>query len=141
VSPAVAALTGLVAGALVALSVEWIDLYLGVDDPGGSISVHALAGAWGLLALGVFGRLPVDRVLNGVGSGPGDALQWLAQLVGIATLLGFVLPLTYSLNWLLNRVFPQRVSAEGEWQGLDLYELGSTAYPEFPIHREDFIQR
>jgi Amt family ammonium transporter len=41
----------------------------------------------------------------------------------------------------LNRFLPQRVSPEGEWQGMDLYELGAGAYPEFVIHREDFIQR
>ena len=126
-APAVAALTGLVAGALVTLSVEWIDLYLGVDDPGGSVSVHAIAGVWGLLALGMFGRV--------------QAAQWLAQLVGVATLFGFVLPVAYTANWLLNRFLPQRVSPEGEWQGMDLYELGAGAYPEFVIHREDFIQR
>jgi len=126
-SPAVAALTGLLAGALVTLSVEWIDVYLGVDDPGGAVSVHAIAGVWGLLALGLFGRVP--------------ASQWLAQLVGVATLVGFVLPLVYGANWLLNRFLPQRVSAEGEWQGMDLYELGAGAYPEFATHREDFMQR
>jgi Amt family ammonium transporter len=53
----------------------------------------------------------------------------------------FVLPMTYSLNWLLNRFYPQRVSAEGEAHGLDLYELGAGAYPEFVIHREDVRQR
>ena len=61
--------------------------------------------------------------------------------MGVATLFGCMLPLTYSLNWLLDRFFPQRVSAEGEWQGMDLYELGAGAYPEFVIHRDDFIQR
>jgi len=126
-APAVAALTGLVAGALVTLSVEWIDLYLGVDDPGGSISVHAVAGVWGLMALGIFGRVPAG--------------QWLAQLTGVATLFGFVFPLTYTSNWLLNRFLPYRVSQEGEWQGMDLHELGAGAYPEFVIHREDFTQR
>jgi len=50
------------------------------------------------------------------------------------------LPLTYSLNWLLNRFYPQRVEAEGERQGMDLYELGAGAYPEFVIHREDLTQ-
>ena len=74
-----------------------------VDDPGGSISVHAVGGIWGLLALGVFGQFqrPVLNVagdslpstMNGIASG-----QWLAQLIGVATLLGFVLPLTYGVN-------------------------------------------
>ena len=49
--------------------------------------------------------------------------------------------MTYSLNWLLNRFYPQRVPAEGEPHGLDLYELGAGAYPEFVIHREDFRPR
>jgi ammonium transporter, Amt family len=67
--------------------------------------------------------------------------QWLAQLVGIATLIGFVLPLTYGLNWLIDRVSPQRVDAEGERQGMDLYELGAGAYPEFIVHSDEFTER
>jgi ammonium transporter, Amt family len=122
VRPAAAVIIGLVAGALVVYSVEWLELHLGVDDPGGSVSVHAVAGLWGLLAAGVGG-------------------VWLAQLVGISTLLGFVLPVTYGLNWLLNKLSPQRVALEGERQGLDLYELGAGAYPDFMTHNEDFWQR
>ncbi|HEY1182566.1 MAG TPA: hypothetical protein VGE89_00180 [Bryobacteraceae bacterium] len=126
--PAVAALAGLVAGALVVFTVEWLDIYGEIDDPTGSISVHAIGGIWGVLALGFFAR-------------SGSAVQPLAQVAGVATLLGFVLPLAYSLNWLLDRVSPQRVAPEGERQGLDLHELGAGAYPEFVIHREDFLQR
>ena len=139
VSPASAAITGAIAGVLVTFSVEWLDARLRVDDPAGSISVHAVAGLWGLLALGIFARIPPDTVLNGTSAGSSN--QWLAQLAGVATLVLFVLPMTYSLNWLLNRFYPQRVSAEGEAHGLDLYELGAGAYPEFVIHREDVRQR
>ena len=128
ITPAAAVMTGLVAGALVTFSVEWLDIHLGVDDPAGSISVHAVGGIWGLLALGIFARIP------------GGSGEFVAQMVGVATLLGFVLPLTYSLNWLLNRFYSQRVPAEGERQGMDLYELGAGAYPEFVIHREDLTQ-
>ena len=60
---------------------------------------------------------------------------------GVATLLGFVLPLTYGLNWLLNRFYPQRAPMEGERLGMDVHELGATAYPEFVIHTEEFIPR
>ena len=127
-SPAVAALAGAVGGALVTLSVEWLDFHLEVDDPGGSISAHAVGGIWGLLAVGFFGHIA-------------ESGQALAQLVGIATLLGLVLPFSYGWNWLLDRFYRQRISPEGEQQGLDLYELGAGAYPEFVIHREDFYQR
>ena len=135
--PAAAVLVGIVAGMIVPLSVEWLDLHLAVDDPGGAISVHAAAGLWGLLALGLFARFP-DAAHSGAAAVTG---QWLAQIVGIATLIGFVLPLTYALNWLLNRFVPQRVAREGERQGLDLYELGAGAYPEFLTHSDDFLQR
>jgi Amt family ammonium transporter len=131
IRPAGAMIVGLIAGALVIYSVEWLELRLGVDDPSGSISVHAVAGIWGLLAAG-----PLAAVLPG-----GSAHQWLTQVVGVATLLGFALPLTYGLNWLLNRVLPQRVAIEGERQGLDLHELGAGAYPDFMTHNEDFWQR
>jgi Amt family ammonium transporter len=85
-----------------------------------------------LIAAGLFARVPAG------GSGSG---QWLAQLAGIATLLGCILPLTYALNWLLNRFYPLRVTAEGERQGLDLHELGAGAYPDFMSHNEDLWQR
>jgi Amt family ammonium transporter len=145
VKPAAAVVIGLTAGALVTFAVEWIELWLAVDDPGGAISVHAVGGLWGILALGLFGDLP-SRILNVAGApsnGPGSAGsgQWLAQLVGIATLLGFVLPLTYGLNAILNRFYPQRVAVEGERQGMDLFELGAGAYPEFVTPTDEFIQR
>jgi Amt family ammonium transporter len=146
VVPAEAVVIGSIAGALVTFSVEWFELRLEVDDPGGAISVHAIGGIWGLLALGLFARFH-NPVLNTVVSdslpvtGGGAPGQWLAQLVGVATLLGFVLPLTYGLNWALNRISPFRVSIEGERQGMDLYELGAGAYPEFVTHTDEFIPR
>jgi ammonium transporter, Amt family len=129
VPPAAIVIVGLVAGALVTFSVELLDLRLEVDDPGGSISVHAVAGLWGVLAVGLLGRLEA-----------GTDGQLLAQVVGIGTLLGFVLPLTYGLNVILNRFIPQRVAIEGEHQGMDLYELGAGAYPEFMTHTDDFMR-
>jgi Amt family ammonium transporter len=123
VPPAAAVLIGLVAGALVTFSVEIVEARLGIDDPGGAISVHAVTGIWGLLALGIFAS---------------DSRQWLAQVVGVATLIGFVLPLTYGLNLAMNLACRYRVPAEGERQGLDLYELGAGAYPELASHADDF---
>ena len=129
VKPAEAVVIGLVAGVLVVYSIELLELHLAVDDPGGGISVHGVGGLWGILAMGLFGR-----------SGQ-DAGQLLAQVIGIATVLGFVFPLTYGLNWILNRLSPLRIAPEGEWQGLDLYELGAGAYPEFISHGEEFSPR
>jgi Amt family ammonium transporter len=75
---------------------------------------------------------------HGGGSGSG---QFLAQLVGVGTLLGFVLPLAYGINSLIRRFVSHRVESAGERQGIDLYELGAGAYPEFVTHREDAFRR
>jgi Amt family ammonium transporter len=136
--PAEAVVVGAIAGVLVTLSVEWFELYMSVDDPGGSISAHAVGGIWGVLAIGIFLHHAPFPDIDAVGFWGG---QWLAQLVGVATLIGFVLPLTYGLNWLIDRVYRQRVDAEGERQGMDLYELGAGAYPEFIVHSDEFIER
>jgi Amt family ammonium transporter len=130
--PAAAIIVGLIAGALVTYTVELLELHLTIDDPGGSISVHLIGGLWGVLAVAWLGKFPADGNASG---------QWLAQLAGVASLLGFVLPLTYALVRLINRFFPMRVTPEGERQGLDLHELGAGAYPDFVSHNDDFLQR
>jgi Amt family ammonium transporter len=131
-----ALLTGLIAGLLVTFSVEIIEVFLRTDDPGGAISVHAVAGLWGLLAVGIF---PFFSLTGGKffqpGSVPSD--QMLAQSVGIVTLLGVMLPMTYGLNWLLNLIDRQRMEERNERKGMDLHELGGVAYPEFVIQPED----
>jgi Amt family ammonium transporter len=131
VTPGAAIFIGMVAGGIVPWAVEFFELKLFVDDPGGSISVHAGAGLWGTLAAGIFAV-----------SAPGmKGGQILAQLVGIATLLGFVLPVSYGANWLLNRIWPQRVDRDGDYQGMDVRELGAGAYPEFVVHSDEFVPR
>jgi Amt family ammonium transporter len=141
ITPEAAVVTGIITGALVVFAVQWFDLRLVADDPGGAISVHAVGGIWGVVALGLFAHF-ASQTVNGVTSSSHDPSgQWLAQLVGVATLLGFILPMTYGLNWLLNRFYPQRVAAEGEMQGMDLFELGAGAYPEFVTHSEDFVEK
>jgi Amt family ammonium transporter len=124
IAPFAAVVIGAFAAVLVIYAVEVLEVRVRVDDPAGAISIHAIGGFWGLLAVALFG--------------PG---QWSAQLAGVAALLLFVLPMTYSLNWLLNRFCPQRLPADGEPHGLDLYELGAGAYPEFVTRRDDFRPR
>jgi Amt family ammonium transporter len=131
IPPAAAMIIGLLGGVMITYSIEWLELHLSIDDPGGAISVHALGGLWGLLAAGWFARLGDAKV---------EGSQWMAQIAGMATLVGFVLPLTYAINWVLNRLRPMRVPPEGERLGLDLYELGAGAYPDFLTHNDD-LQR
>jgi Amt family ammonium transporter len=122
VTPAVSIFVGLVAGVVTPLMVELLELALSIDDPSGAITVHAVGGLWGLLAAGFFAP---------------QAGQLVAQLVGIAALLGLMLPLVYLLFAVLNRVHAFRVDPDGERIGMDLHELGGGAYPEFVIHRDE----
>ena len=126
VPPGAALLVGVVAGGVLSPAIEFLELRCAIDDPSGGIVVHGLSGIWGLLAVGFLGR-------NASGG------QMIAQLVGIATLLGLVLPVVYSLCWLLNRALPFRTHPHGERIGMDLHELGSGAYPEFVMHTDEFI--
>lgn len=121
-NPGESFVAGLVAGIFTPLLVELLELALSIDDPSGAVTVHGAAGLWGLFAAGLFAS---------------DAGQVLAQLIGIATLLGLLLPLCYLLFAILNRVIPFRADADGERLGMDLHELGGGAYPEFVIHRDD----
>jgi Amt family ammonium transporter len=131
VSPLVATFIGAVAGILVAYLVEVLELHLLIDDPGGAISVHAGAGLWGLLALGIFDRNATGSLFGGM----------LSQVIGIATLLGVMLPFIHGVHLLLNRFVTYRVDRDGDWQGMDIRELGAGAYPEFVIHADEFVPR
>ncbi|MGB9287756.1 MAG: ammonium transporter, partial [Terracidiphilus sp.] len=122
VSPAASLFIGGVAGIFTPLLVELLELAVSLDDPTGAITVHGAAGLWGLLAAGIFAPQPG---------------QLVAQLVGIAALLGVMLPLFYLLFAIVNRAVPFRVDPDGERIGMDLHELGGGAYPEFVIHRDE----
>ena len=96
VNPTGSAIIGFIAGVLVCLSVSFIENKLKVDDPVGAISVHGACGLWGVLSVGLFadGKSNYGGAWNGVtgsvtGLFYGDASQLVAQLVGIATLVGF----------------------------------------------------
>ena len=91
--------SGLVAGALVTFSVEFLEMRLDVDDPGGSDIRACGSGDLGLDGDGNLGRFP--------GQVPGRFWRrwWVSR-----RLLGFVFPLTWGLNLLLNRFMPMRVS-------------------------------
>jgi Amt family ammonium transporter len=122
VSPGAMLFIGLVAGIITPLLVEVFELALSIDDPSGAVVVHGIAGIWGLLAAGAFS---------------GGAGQLIAQMVGVAALLGFFFPLFYFVFLGLDRLVPFRADPDGERLGMDLHELGGGAYPEFVIHRDD----
>src|SRR5437763_589573 len=127
VSPIGSAIIGLVAGVLVCLNCAFVENVLKLDDPVGAISVHGVNGLWGVLAVGLFadGTSNYGGSWNGVnGSGTGlfygDAGQFVAQLIGVCTLVGGIFTLSYVLNAFIDFFVGQRVSVDVELDALDL---------------------
>jgi len=116
-----AALTGLIAGVLVVLSVILIDR-LGIDDPVGAVSVHGVCGAFGTLCVGLFHK--ELGLFNGGGMG-----QTLTQLLGIGTAFVWSFGTSLALFLAIKATIGMRVSAQEEMEGLDMHEHGMLAYP------------
>jgi Amt family ammonium transporter len=140
VNPLGAVIIGFIAGVLVCLSVAFVERVLQVDDPVGAVSVHGTCGIWGVISLGLFadGKSNYGGAWNGVNGSVtglfyGDASQLVAQLIGVATLVGFVFTLSFIFAFVVDLLVGQRTSAKSELEGLDLPEMGALAYPEFEL--------
>ena len=95
---------------------------LGYDDSLDVFGVHALGGAWGALASGLFAVI--------LGSGiESNTQQVMVQLKGIAFVIVFAPVMTFIILSVLKLVFGSlRVSEEEEYEGLDLSQHSETAY-------------
>ncbi len=119
-----AVVIGLIAGVLVVVSIVGLER-IGIDDPVGAISVHGVAGIWGVLAVGVF-DMTGSGLLYGGGIG-----QLGIQAVGVLAIIAWVFITSSIVFRLISRVWGLRVSPEEELAGLDRMEHGTAAYPEF----------
>jgi len=126
VSPAASLLIGAVGGALVVLSVTFIDRVLKVDDPVGAVSVHGVCGAWGTLSCGLF------NVDSGLFYG-GGLRQLGVQALGAAAAFAWAFGLGLILFFAIKATIGLRVSKEEELKGLDIGEHGMEAYCGFQV--------
>jgi Amt family ammonium transporter len=138
VNPVASVIIGLIAGGLVCISVEYFDRVARIDDPVGAISVHGTNGIWGVISVGLFadGRSNYGGSWNGVSGGVtglfyGDAGQLVAQLIGVATLVGLIFTISFVFNLAVEYFVGQRVPAKTELEGLDIPEMGALCYPDF----------
>ena len=113
-SPLAATLIGAVGGVIVVFSVLGFDR-IKIDDPVGAISVHGIAGIWGLLAV------PLSNAEATVSS----------QLIGMGVIFGFVFTASLSTWAVIKGLSGLRVTEEEEYRGVDVSECGLEAYPEF----------
>ena len=113
-TPLLATVFGAAGGVLVVFSIVFLDK-LKIDDPVGAISVHGTCGLLGLLLV------PVTN---------GD-VSFSGQLIGAATIFGWVFTTSFAVWFVLKMVMGIRVSEEEEYEGVDIGECGLEAYPEF----------
>lgn len=113
----------------------------GIDDPVGAIAVHGVCGAWGALAVAIFGSVnAVDfaygsslssfaSTKNSGGEGyvftPLPGYQFAIQLCGVLAIFAWVTLMTVPLFFVMKITGFIRVSEADESAGLDVSEHGA----------------
>ena len=111
VGPVEALIIGAVAGILCQEAVNFVRNIFNIDDTLDVFAVHGVGGIFGTVMIALFGQ----------GS-------WTAQLGGLLIVGVFTLVVTFILIKLVGLLFPLRVDAETESNGLDLSVHGERAY-------------
>lgn len=127
-----AIIIGAVSGLIVFYSVLIIDQKFKIDDPVGAVSVHGVCGAWGTIAVGLFGAekvLGIGNANTGLFFG-GGANQLMSQLIGVVSFMAWGLVCGFILFTIIKKTVGLRVTEQEEYVGLDLEEHGLEAYYE-----------
>jgi Amt family ammonium transporter len=136
VEPWAAIVIGAIGAAVMYAGVVALDK-VKIDDPVGAFPVHGCAGAWGVIAVGLFSS---EAGMEGAGyANPdkygllvgGGAEQLMMQLIGLGSIIAWVV-VTASILFLgIKYTIGMRVPEDEEIKGLDLLEHGLDSYPDF----------
>jgi Amt family ammonium transporter len=126
---------GLVAGIIVVVAVEFVELELHVDDPVGAVGVHFANGIWGILAVGLFAK---PMAINGwsvdaAGLFYGGGAKLLGvQALGLLAVIAWTAITMIPTFALIKKFRGLRASREEEILGLDSTEHGiDNAFADF----------
>ena len=115
-----AVLVGFIGGILVCLAVPFFDK-IKIDDPVGAASVHGVVGAFGVLAVGIFG--------TDVGILRGGGFDLLGdQIIGVVAITAFVGVTMGIIFSAIKATVGLRVPEQEEIEGLDVHEHGYPGY-------------
>lgn len=136
---------GAAAGVIVVFAVVFFDR-VKIDDPVGALSVHLVNGVFGTLAIGLFAQDGITGAATGNGLFFGGGFELLGkQLIGVLAAAAFVFPASLLVWYAIKKTIGIRVPLHEEIQGLDIFEHGNMAYPEFivkkPIYSIDHVQK
>jgi len=119
--PAGALVVGGIAGAIFVTMFTLVQNKWKIDDVLGVWPLHGLCGAWGGIAVGLFGQ----KALGGVGG-----VNMAAQLLGTGCVVALALVTGVLVYGLLNKSMGLRLSHEEEFEGADLSIHRIKATPE-----------
>ena len=132
VTPAGAAVIGIIAGFVVVFGIEFIDKVCKIDDPVGAVGVHGLCGATGTLLTGLLAVYDGNEVVNsGLFYGGGFHMFGI-QLLGVVSVIAWVAVTMTIIFQIIKHTVGLRVSREEEIHGLDVEEHGlASSYADF----------
>jgi Amt family ammonium transporter len=123
-TPVGSLVTGLVSGLLVTVFVSLLDR-LKWDDCVGAVSVHGVCGAWGTIAVALFGPAAgIDQLMK--------------QSLGVGAAFLWTFPAAIVMFKIIDLIAGLRVPSVDEQRGLDFSEHDEVSYPEFQqdqLHR------
>ena len=135
-----AAIVGVVAGILVDVAVEMLDLKLHIDDPVGAVGVHCANGIWGTLAVGLLANPDAPAGLNGL-LYTGDFTQLGLQLLGFVTVAAWAAVTMSAFFMILKKCDFLRADPADELTGLDISEHGlPSAYADFVPAVDSYVE-
>jgi Amt family ammonium transporter len=124
VTPLSAIAIGAVSGGVCFMALSF-RMRRGLDESLDAWAIHGIGGIWGGLATGIFASLAVN---NYAGLLYGNIHQFLLQVVAILVAVAFTFTATYAIAKAVDLTMGLRVSAEEEYVGLDISQLGERAY-------------
>lgn len=135
VEPVGALAIGAIAGVVVILALDLVEA-LKIDDAVGAFAVHGACGAWGTLAIGLFGApglmlaVPGTETINlGLFYGGGLSLIGI-QLVGVLATTVWVGATSAAMFFGLKAIGRLRVNKIADAVGIDVYEHGASVWPD-----------
>lgn len=135
VSPASAAIIGIISGFVVVFGIEFVDKVLKIDDPVGAVGVHFCNGLIGTICVGLFsdgtGTFIDGEAVKGLFMGGGAKLLGIEAL-GVVSVCAWVFVTMAIVFLAIKHTIGLRASREEEILGLDVTEHNlESSYADF----------
>ncbi|MBZ0283722.1 MAG: ammonium transporter [Anaerolineae bacterium] len=126
VAPWACVIIGAISGVLMVLTGSLLER-MKIDDAVGAFSVHGIGGAFGTLAIGLFGQPELGA--NGLLFG-GGLEQLGIQAVGVGATIVWATVTGFAMFYAIKALGVLRIPAKAEETGIDFYEHGASLWPD-----------